>query len=90
MADERTAEQIAADNNLVDAITQAAKAYGHLDEQGWTIGDFVICIEYQGYAEDTIGRERYGMMLPGDFMATHRVIGLLHQTRRDLEKADEG
>jgi hypothetical protein len=89
MADERTPEQIAADNNLVDAIVQAAKAYGHLDEDGWTPGDFAVCVEYQGYAEHLGGRCRYGILLPGDSTPTHRVLGLLEQTRLDLIRRDE-
>jgi hypothetical protein len=83
MAD-RTPEQIAADNALTDAITECARAYGALDEEGWTVGDFVVCLEYQGYMEDTIGRHRYGYLLPGDFMPAHRVLGLLRQTEIDL------
>lgn len=88
MQQSRTPEQIAADNALVDAITEVSRAYELMPPEGWTLGDFVVCVEYQGYADDTVGHEKYGMLLPGDFMPSHRIIGLLQQTQRDLESGE--
>jgi hypothetical protein len=90
MADERTAEQIAADNALTEAITEVSKVYDLMPGEGWTIGDYVVCVEYTGYADDTVGREKYSMLVPGDFMPSHRITGLLRQTMVDLERGKLG
>lgn len=85
---DRTPGQIEADNELSAAIAKSCAAYGHLDD-GWAIGDYVLCVEYTAYGEGLQGRERYGYILPFDFMPTHRIKGLLHQTLEGVKSADE-
>lgn len=80
MDDERTSEQVQADDNLATAIERASRAHGHL-ENGWAVGDFVICVEYTGFSDETVGRERYAYILPRDFLPTHRIVGMLDYTK---------
>lgn len=87
MADERNAEQIEADEQLQAALEKASRAYGHI-EDGWAIGDYVICMEYTGFSDETVGRERYAYILPHDFLPTHRLIGLLRYTEHLVLKGD--
>lgn len=84
----KTPEQAAADDALSQALVDACKAYGHLEE-GWAIGDYVIAIEYTPFSDEFIGRERYGYVLPSDYLPTHRVLGLLDVTTRAVREQSE-
>lgn len=85
---DRTPEQIEADDELSAALAKACAAYGHL-EPGWAIGDWVISLEYVAYGDGLEGRERYGYVLPSDYLPTHRIKGLLYQTLESVRAIDE-
>lgn len=88
MADTRSPEQIVADDALVAAIEQNAKAYGMIEE-GWALGDYVVCVEFTPFSPELSGRQRYGCMTPMPTIPIHRVIGLLELTVDDVRNGDD-
>lgn len=88
MSDDRTPEQRLADEALVRAIEGVAQAYDMIDE-GWALGDWLVGVEFQPFAQDLIGRERYGHITPYPTIPSHRVLGLLNRTTKDVEEGSE-
>lgn len=78
-----TPEQVQANQALVAAIEACAKVHGMLEE-GWALGDWVVCTEFVPFAEDLIGRQKYAFMTPEPTIPIHRIQGLLTITENDL------
>lgn len=88
MSDERTPDQIEADELLVAALENHAKAYGHVDE-GWAIGDWIVSMEIMPFAPELAGRQRYARVTPYPTIPLHRLQGLLTVAENDLYAPDE-
>jgi hypothetical protein len=85
----RTPEQQEADEALTAAIEKCAHAYGMIEE-GWALGDWLICMEITPFAEDLVGRQRYGHITPYPTIPIHRLLGLLEITGGDIGGDDDG
>lgn len=77
---ERTAEQIAADNQLEDAIAAGVKAYDLADE-GSIVTTWAILGASQGLDD---GRTGYFQLYPNGVQPTHVTVGLLRMSEAQL------
>ncbi len=82
---DRTPEQVAADNQLDEAIRAAAAAYGTVSD-GEVITGWVVAGSSQG---DDDHRSAYFTLLPGGVQPTHIAIGLLRCAERFILSDDE-
>lgn len=85
----RTAEQLAADDALTEAIRNAMAA--HNMEFG-VLTDYVVCVAAQRFDDDGDIRTLYGSLYQDDSMPHYRILGLLRmatmQAERGFEQAD--
>ncbi len=66
----------AAYDKLVAAIEEFLREGGRI-EDGWALGDWIICLEQVPYAPHLVGRQRYGYITPYPTVQLHRQLGLL-------------
>lgn len=53
-------------------------------EDGWALGDWIICMEQVPFAPELVGRQRYGYITPDPTVPIHRLIGLLDLIDGDI------
>ena len=58
-------------------------------EDGWALGDWVICLEQVPYAPELAERQRYGYVTPEPSIPLHRLLGLLDIIDTDLRAPEE-
>lgn len=82
---ERTAEQIAADNKLEDAIAAAIKAYDLVDD-GSVVTTWAIIGAAQGL---DAGRTGYFQLFPSGVQPLYVTIGLLRLSEAELMRSGD-
>lgn len=83
MADDRTQEQVEADNALHAAIERCAHAYW--PDKFTVVTDFVVLAVREDPA--TEGEREYNYLLPGGTMPWHRILGIVHLFRTLMERS---
>ena len=76
MADERTAEQVAADAQLREAIQAVAEAYTE-DGSSWVATEYVAVYSMQRWTEEGDALAAVGTAVDGDSVPLHRQLGLV-------------
>jgi hypothetical protein len=78
----------AANDKLVAAIHDYLREEGRI-EDGWAIGDWVICLEQVPYAPEFANRQRYSYILPEPTIPIHRILGLLDVIDSEMRTPDD-
>lgn len=74
---------------LVAALEEYLREDGRIEE-GWALGDWVICVEQVAFAPELADRQRYGYVTPEPTIPLHRLLGLIDIVDSDLRApADE-
>lgn len=73
---------------LVSAIENYMREEGRIDE-GWALGDWMICLEQVPFAPELKDRQRYGIITPEPSIPIHRLLGLLTVIDDDLRTPDD-
>jgi hypothetical protein len=74
--------------NLVRALEDFLRDEGRIQE-GWALGDWVICLEQVPFAPELANRQRYGYVTPEPTIPLHRLLGLLDIVDTDLRAPDD-
>ena len=79
----RTAEQVAADDALTEAVKAAMVAHGM---DAGLLTDYVVCVAAQHFDDDGDIRTLYGSLYQDDSMPHYRIIGLLRMATMQAER----
>lgn len=82
----RTAEQLAADDALTEAIRAAMAAH---DMEFGVLTDYVVCAAAQRFDDEGGIRTLYGSLYMDDSMPHYRIIGLLRMATKQAERGFE-
>lgn len=75
----RTTEQIAADENLTEAINQALQAYGY--EEDFILTDYMVIAAQTKLDEDGDQTSAYAYLYRDSSMPYHKILGLMEVAR---------
>lgn len=73
---------------LVRAMEDFLREENRIDE-GWALGDWIICMEQTPFAPELADRQRYGYITPDPSIPLHRQLGLLDIIDSELRSPDE-
>lgn len=76
----RTEEQVAADENLTNAIDQCIRAYGY--EEDFILTDYIVIAAQTKLDEDGDSVNAYTYLYRDSDMPYHKILGLLEVARR--------
>lgn len=79
---------MSAHERLVAALEEFLREDGRIEE-GWALGDWIICLEQVPFAPEVADRQRYCYVTPDPSIPLHRLIGLLDIIDTDLRVPDE-
>lgn len=83
----KTAEQIAAEQRLLEAIEEAIKAYAGDAETSLVLGDYVVLATVQTLiGDENILITRYPIFLRNGDMPWYRILGLLEMAKLQIEE----
>lgn len=77
-----------AHQKLVAALEEFLREDGRI-EDGWALGDWIICVEQVPFAPELANRQRYGYITPDPTIPLHRQLGLLDIIDSDIRSPDE-
>lgn len=73
---------------LVSAMETFMREEGRIDD-GWALGDWMICLEQVPFDPSFIGLQRYGYITPDPTIPVHRQLGLLDVIDSELRRDED-
>lgn len=85
MGDERTSEQVAADEHLGEAINAALEAYG-FKQEGHITASYMVLVNQRGWHEDHSGCSAIYRLYQDGELAWTEILGLLRAATIETEE----